>query len=70
MKSIRDGEIIDSDNSNNFDRERIVKAMIGRDLSESAYAEDNKQKRPKIQIKIGKLEKCIEFSKLGKQLRN
>jgi hypothetical protein len=42
---LRDGEIIDSDTSNNFDRARIVKAMIGRDLSESAYAENIKLKK-------------------------
>lgn len=42
---LRDGKIIETDYSNKFSRERIVKAMIGRDLSDTAYSSktaDNK----------------------------
>ena len=35
---LRDGELIETDKAKNFNRERIVKAMIGRDLTDSAYA--------------------------------
>ncbi len=36
---LRDGRIVDSGPCAEFDRGRIVKAMIGRDLSDSAYAD-------------------------------
>ncbi len=36
---LRDGRIVDSGPCADFDRSRIVKAMIGRDLSDSAYAD-------------------------------
>ena len=42
---LRDGEIVASDTAENFNREKIVKAMIGRDLSDSAYSEGSKRKK-------------------------
>ena len=42
---LRDGEIIETDLASKFTRERIVKAMIGRDLSDSAYAGSGGSKR-------------------------
>lgn len=65
---LRDGEIIDSDTSINFDRERIVKAMIGRDLSESAYAENNKQK--KTIRPAGKKTLEVQNISMGSMVRN
>ncbi len=42
---LRDGRIVDTGKGAEFDRGRIVRAMIGRDLSNSAYAEINAENR-------------------------
>ena len=56
---LRDGELIETDTAKKFNRERIVKAMIGRDLTDSAYASKKlqlkshvKEERKHLKLKI------------------
>ena len=65
---LRDGEIVDSDTAENFNREKIVKAMIGRDLSDSAYSEESKKK--KLTRSAGKKSLEVENISMGSLVRN
>lgn len=65
---LRDGEIVDSDTAENFNREKIVKAMIGRDLSDSAYSEGSKRK--KLTRSAGKKSLEVENISMGSLVRN
>ncbi|XAT60646.1 ATP-binding cassette domain-containing protein [Rhodobacteraceae bacterium Araon29] len=65
---LRDGRIVDNDECGKFDRGRIVQAMIGRDLSNSAYADVGGNSRI---IRSGK-EKImsVENLSMGASVRN
>ncbi|MCA3180601.1 MAG: sugar ABC transporter ATP-binding protein [Burkholderiaceae bacterium] len=43
---LRDGKLVVTDFTKNFDRERIVKAMVGRDLSQTIYGQRKAKVRP------------------------
>jgi len=43
---LRDGERVVTDATKNFDRERVVQAMVGRSLSSSLHGEAKRQPRP------------------------
>jgi simple sugar transport system ATP-binding protein len=43
---LRDGKHIVTDATKNFDRERVVKAMVGRDLSQTIYGQRKSKTRP------------------------
>ena len=65
---LRDGELIETDKAKNFTRERIVKAMIGRDLTDSAYAsKKTAQKKPR---KRGKKTLEVENLSMGSMVKN
>lgn len=42
---LRDGQLVISDDTANFDREKIIRAMVGRDLSEQLYDKGNHKTR-------------------------
>ena len=65
---LRDGELIETDKAKNFNRERIVKAMIGRDLTDSAYAsEKTARKKPR---KRGRKTLEVENLSMGSMVKN
>ena len=43
---LRDGKHVITDDTKNFDRERVVKAMVGRDLSQTIYGQRKSVTRP------------------------
>ena len=63
---LRDGELIETDTAKKFNRERIVKAMIGRDLTDSAYA--SKKTITKKPRKRGKKTLEVENLSMGLSL--
>ena len=65
---LRDGEIIETDEAKKFTRERIVKAMIGRDLSDSAYA--SKKEISSSPRKRGQKTLEVENLSMGSMVRN
>ena len=65
---LRDGELIETDEAKHFTRERIVKAMIGRDLSDSAYA--SKKTYSKSPRKRGVKTLEVENLSMGAMVKN
>ncbi len=74
---LRDGRITDSGPTADFDRERIVRAMIGRDLTGSAYStsEENRCLRPQgnkmlsvENLSMGSIVRNSSFSVFGGQI--
>ena len=43
---LRDGKLVVTDLTKNFDRKRIVQAMVGRDLSQTIYGQRKSHFRP------------------------
>ena len=65
---LRDGHLVDEGDASEFDRDRIVRAMIGRDLTNSAYADLANR-----QIKSNSLgERClsVENISMGMAVKN
>ncbi len=65
---MRDGQIVDSGPAAEFDRARIVRGMIGRDLSNSAYADLHE--RDIRQRKAGRRVLSVENISMGAMVRN
>ena len=42
---LRDGRLVVSDDTKNFDRDKIIRAMVGRDLSSTLYAHETRKVR-------------------------
>lgn len=62
---LRDSKHIITDKTTNFDRERIVKAMVGRDLSQTIYGQKKKHVRP-----VGKKVLTIRNLRMGGQVKS
>jgi ABC-type sugar transport system ATPase subunit len=62
---LRDGEHVVTDDAKNFDRDKIVRAMVGRTLSGSLYADTGKPAR-----KRGPVILSVENLSIGKVVRN
>ena len=43
---LRDGRLVVTDETRNFDRDKIIRAMVGRDLSSTLYADETRKVRP------------------------
>jgi len=61
---MRDGKRIITDNTSNFDRDKIVKAMVGRDLASTLYGKKNNV-RP-----AGKRVLSVQNLRVGNMVRN
>jgi len=61
---MRDGKKIITDNTSNFDRDKIVKAMVGRDLASTLYGKNNNV-RP-----AGKRVLSVQNLRVGNMVRN
>jgi simple sugar transport system ATP-binding protein len=61
---MRDGKLIISDDTANFDRERIIRAMVGRDLSNTLYGKKDSV-RP-----AGKRVLSVQNLRMGTMVRN
>jgi simple sugar transport system ATP-binding protein len=72
---LRDGKHVITDQTSNFDRASIVKAMVGRDLSQTLYAQRKKHSRPvgrrvlSVQdIRMSSIVKSTSFSVFAGQI--
>jgi simple sugar transport system ATP-binding protein len=61
---LRDGELIVSDAATNFDRDKIIRAMVGRALSEELYTKKREPRRPGARIL------SVQNLSLGQMVRN
>ncbi len=61
---LRDGEHVTTDETKNFDREKIVRAMVGRTLSQELYHRREKVRRP------GRRVLSVQNLSMGKLVRN
>ncbi len=61
---LRDGEHVITDDTKNFDREKIVRAMVGRTLSQELYHRRESVRRP------GKRVLSVQNLSMGKLVRN
>ncbi len=62
---LRDGKHVVTDMTKNFDRERIIKAMVGRDLSQTIYGQRKSVFRP-----AGKRSLDIRNLRMGAQVKS
>lgn len=62
---LRDGKHIITDNTSNFNRERVVKAMVGRDLSQTMYGQKKVVARPS-----GKKVLAVRNLRMGGQVKS
>ncbi|CDX13851.1 Monosaccharide ABC transporter ATP-binding protein, CUT2 family [Mesorhizobium plurifarium] len=62
---MRDAKVVVTDDTRNFDRDRIVQAMVGRSLSGELYAGDKRKARP-----MGKKILSVENLSMGNTVRN
>jgi simple sugar transport system ATP-binding protein len=62
---LRDGEHVVTDDTRNFDRDRVVRAMVGRSLSGSLYARGERPIRPR-----GREVLSVQNLSMGKAVRN
>ncbi len=62
---MRDSKLVVSDRTENFDRERIVQAMVGRSLTGELYAGGRRKARP-----MGKKILSVENLSMGNAVRN
>jgi simple sugar transport system ATP-binding protein len=63
---LRDGEVVISDDARRFDRQRIVSAMVGRELTDEVYGERSREggrKRGPVMLNV-------ESVSMGKMVRN
>lgn len=72
---MRDGKLVVSDDAANFDRDRIINAMVGRSLSENLYGEGERQPRaPREKVlsvqnlSMGKVVRNTSFTVYGGQI--
>jgi simple sugar transport system ATP-binding protein len=72
---MRDGKLVVSDDAANFDRDRIIHAMVGRSLSENLYGEGERQPRApgekllSVQnLSMGKVVRNTSFTVYGGQI--
>ena len=61
---LRDGEHVITDKTANFDRDSIIRAMVGRTLSQELYRERTKRRRP------GRRVLSVQNLSMGKIVRN
>lgn len=62
---LRDGELVVTDQASAFDRDKIVRAMVGRDLKTQLYSAEKRKNRPR-----GKEVLSIRNLSMGKVVRN
>ena len=62
---LRDGKLVITDDTKNFNRERIVKAMVGRDLSQTIYGQRKADFRPS-----GKKVLTVRNLRMGGQVKS
>ena len=62
---LRDGELVVTDETSNFDRDKIIRAMVGRSLSSALYARGDRPIRPP-----GKKVLSVQNLSLGALVRN
>lgn len=62
---LRDGKHIVTDDTATFDREKIVRAMVGRDLSETLYGSKKRKSRPS-----GRRVLSVQDLRMGSAVRN
>lgn len=62
---LRDGKLVMTDDTKNFNRERIVKAMVGRDLSQTIYGQRKAEFRPS-----GKKVLTVRNLRMGGQVKS
>jgi simple sugar transport system ATP-binding protein/ribose transport system ATP-binding protein len=62
---MRDAKVVVTDDTRNFDRDRIVQAMVGRSLSNELYAGDRRKARP-----MGNKILSVENLSMGNTVRN
>ncbi len=62
---LRDGKHIVTDKNSNFDRARVVKAMVGRDLSQTIYGQRKSVTRP-----AGKKVLTVRNLRMGSQVKS
>ena len=72
---LRDGKNVVTDATRNFDRDRIVKAMVGRDLSQTVYGQRKSSARPRGErllsvqnLRMGSMVKNNSFSIFAGQI--
>ena len=64
---LRDGKVAASDLTKNFDRDRIIQAMVGRSLTGELYARDRRERRPRD---YGEKVLSIQNLSMGTVVRN
>ena len=62
---MRDGKVVVTDQKENFDRARIVQAMVGRDLSQTLYGQQKTTMRP-----AGKRALSVENLRMAAMVKN
>jgi len=62
---LRDGELVVTDQASAFDRDKIVRAMVGRDLKTQLYSAEKRKNRPRGKEVLG-----IRNLSMGKVVRN
>lgn len=62
---LRDGELVMTDETASFDRDRIIRAMVGRSLSSELYAREQRSSRPP-----GRKVLSVQNLSLGSLVRN
>jgi len=62
---LRDAKLVVTDRKENFDRARIVQAMVGRDLSQTLYGQRKTSMRP-----AGKRVLSIENLRMAAMVKN
>jgi ABC-type sugar transport system ATPase subunit len=63
---LRDGELVVTDKTSNFDRERIVQGMVGRTLSHELYDKD----KPRVRRPYGERILSVQNLSMGSIVRN
>ena len=64
---LRDGKLVASDKTSNFDRNRIIQEMVGRELSDELYSRSNSDRSVR---KSGKKILSVENLSMGSAVRN
>lgn len=63
---LRDGELVVTDKASNFDRDKIIRAMVGRTLSSEVYA-DGHERKPRLR---GERMLSVQNLSMGSMVKN
>ena len=64
---LRDGKVVASDVTTNFDRQRIIKEMVGRELSDELYSKDLYKRQSR---RLGRKVISVENVSMGNAVKN